>query len=156
MNKIVLFDIDYTLFNTDRFRQSNLSDFVLYGEVTQAITQLEKVATLGIFSEGTLELQNEKLHQTNILPHFIEEHIHIVAKKEEGLKTVLHKYRNYKIFLIDDKLTILQKAKNILPELITIWIKRGKYALTQDSIAGFVPWATVDNLSDIIELIAKD
>lgn len=153
MNKIVLFDIDYTLFNTDRFRQSNLSDFVLYDEVVQVLTQLEKVATLGIFSEGTLELQNEKLHQTNILPHFIEEHIHIVAKKEEGLKTVLYKYRNYKIFLIDDKLTILQKAKNILPELITIWIKRGKYAENQTSLIGFVPDEEFYNLSDVVSVI---
>lgn len=153
MNKIVLFDIDYTLFNTDIFKSSNLQEFKIYDEVKNVLEKLSSVAILGIFSEGEEVLQKKKLLETQIGDHFIKEHMYIVAKKENELEKILETYKNHTIFLIDDKLTILYKAKSTLPHLYTIWVKRGRYAENQEPIEGFVPDSQVDDLTDIVEII---
>ncbi|MBI2031191.1 MAG: hypothetical protein HYT08_01115 [Candidatus Levybacteria bacterium] len=151
--KIVLFDIDYTLFDTDLFRKSGLKKHSVYSEVNDVLTVLSKVATLGIFSEGDIEFQKNKLLKTGVKKHFLKEFIHIAEKKEEVLKKILKKYKNNKIFLVDDKLSILHLAKNISSSIFTIWVKRGIYAENQKKIPGFKPDSEVGNLKETLQLV---
>ncbi len=153
--KIVLFDIDYTLFNTGIFKKTNLKKHFVYNEVNNVLAELSKVAILGIFSEGDLEFQKNKLLKTGIQKHFLKDYTHIAEKKEEMLRKILQKYKNNKIFLVDDKLSILHLAKTISPSLFTIWVKRGIYAKNQKEIPGFKPDAAVGNLRRIIFIIHK-
>src|SRR3954469_19927845 len=81
--KIVLFDIDYTLFNTAVYKRSNLEKYVLYDEVISVLSKLEIVANLGIFSQGILENQRRKLEKTDIEKYFDKKHIYIVSNKED-------------------------------------------------------------------------
>ena len=153
--KIVLFDIDNTLFNTLRFKQTDLNIFSLYEDAVETLTQLKEHAELGVFSEGDLAFQKKKLHKTNIENYFLQEHTHIFPEKIHAIETLVRKYRTerYKVFLIDDKLSILPVIKKEFPSLFTIWIKRGEYAPKQLPLDGFSPDAEVETLFEAIPLI---
>lgn len=151
--KVILFDIDYTLFDTSTFKQTNLKDFVLYGEVIDVLLELQKYAKLGIFSEGDIKFQEKKLRKTKIDKHFNKEHLHIVAKKSDSIEDILRRYKNTRVFLVDDKLETLYQVKTSFPPVFVIWIKRGIYAKNQKEIPGFKPDATILNLEEAIRFI---
>jgi hypothetical protein len=150
---VVLFDIDYTLFDTRKFKDSKLRDYSTYGEINRILTQLNDIASLGIFSKGETEFQKAKLEKTGMLKFFEEKNIHIFNDKDAELTGVLEKYKNSKLFLVDDKLGILYSAKKYMPRIITVWVKRGPYAETQVPIENFVPSATIDGLSDLYRIV---
>jgi FMN phosphatase YigB (HAD superfamily) len=151
--KIVLFDIDYTLFDTAIFKKSNRHQYVIYDEVLQTLQDLQKIAKLGIFSEGVLKFQQKKLTRTAITHLFHTEHIHIVERKSDVIESVFSLYKDHKIYLVDDKLTILRDAKKFLPSLYVIWVKRGYYAEKQKPLKDFTPDAVVNNLRDVGNII---
>ncbi|MDP2586100.1 MAG: hypothetical protein Q8P29_04445 [Candidatus Levybacteria bacterium] len=153
---IALFDIDYTLFDTAFFKQSGLSKHKAYGEVEQVLKNLSDFVTLGIFSKGETQFQKTKLEKTGMTKFFKEEHVHIFDDKDINLIQVLNKYKNSKIFLIDDKLTILYSAKMYLKEIFTVWVKRGVYAENQKAIPNFVPDAEVENLSEVVRIVKSN
>ncbi len=152
--KIVLFDIDDTLFNTAKFKETNLTNFTLFDEVIPTLSALKDIAELGIFSEGGHELQNSKLANTNISNYFSKDHIYIVKSKNDLVRDIFKKYnRGEKVFIIDDRLIVLQTIKQIEPSIFTIWLKQGRYAKTQQLIDNFIPDARVKNLLEIIPYI---
>ena len=150
---IVFFDIDYTLFDTDFFKKSKLSKHQVYEEVIGVLGSLKKIAILGIFSEGDLEFQLRKLFKTDIKKYFEQIHMYIVLNKLDEIKKVFEKYSSNKIFLVDDKLTILYDLKNFMPAVFAIWVKRGRYAQNQKEIPGFKPDATITDLKEVIGLV---
>lgn len=154
--KIVLFDIDYTLFNTDIFKKTQLQKHSVYEEVYSVLNQLSKIAKLGIFSEGDLNLQKTKLLKTDIHKYFSKEHIHIVPKKDEIIEGILQKYKNTTVFLVDDKLTVLYRAKTLMSSIFTIWVKRGIYAKSQRPINNFTPDAIIEDLKQAVSIISSN
>ena len=154
---IVLFDIDNTLFNTTKFKESEHSLFELYEEVEEILETIAKVATLGIFSQGEVAFQKKKLEETNIARYFFEEHTHIVQYKLEVMKEVFEKYKSKaKIYFIDDWLDSLRLAKEAEPSVFTIWMKRGEYVASQEQQISFKPDAAGKNLQEIIPLIKNN
>lgn len=153
--KIVIFDIDYTLFNTDAFKQSNLTLHTLYSEVVSTLSSLQTIASLGILSEGDIELQNKKLTKTNIAHFFLKDHVHITLDKSLSLESFLKKYKDYNLFLVDDRLSILFEAKQKRPDLFTVWVKRGRYAKNQKPIDDFTPDATVSDLTKLTSIVSS-
>ena len=151
---IILLDIDNTLFNTEKLKNSNLSMFELYDEVVDALRKLSKISTLGIFSQGQVAFQNKKLYETNIEHYFSEEHKYIVENKIAIMKEVFDKYKyKVKVYFIDDWLEMLRVAKIIEPSVITIWMKRGEYAHTQEEHSDFTPDIVVNNLAEAVPFI---
>lgn len=153
---VVLFDIDYTLFDTASFKQSGLLEHKIYEEVTQVLDSLNTFAILGIFSKGEDEFQKTKLEKTKMLKFFKEENIHIFDDKDANLIQVLEKYKNSKLFLVDDKLDILYFAKKHMPQIITVWVKRGPYAAAQKPIEDFIPSATIDDLANLYRIVSSN
>lgn len=154
---IVLLDIDYTLFDTDFFKESNLSKPKIYKEVIRALEDLKKIAVLGIFSEGDLDFQKTKLKEDGIDKYFGKENVHIVSNKLDALKNVLRKYnKETKTFFVDDKLTILFAAKKMFPKIFAVWVRRGFYAKNQKEISGFTPDAEVENLSEAVRIVQSN
>ncbi len=98
-------------------------------------------------------LPKNKLSQTGIIKYFLEENVHIVGEKEAVMKKILEKYKNYSVYLVDDKLPILQTAKKFMPSITVLWIKRGIYAENQKEIKGFIPDVTVDDLHEVIRIV---
>lgn len=106
---------------------------------------------LGIFSTGFYTFQTLKI---KLVKHFFEEeHIHIFEAKEKEMESVLEKYKGHEIFLLDDTLPILQKAKLLNPEVKTVWVKRGWIALKQKPIEGFMADFEVLTLKEAVEHI---
>lgn len=151
--KIVLFDIDYTLFNTDVFKETQLKKHSVYDEVHSVLENLSKVAELGIFSEGETDFQKTKLNKTDIKKYFKEKYVHIALNKKDEIRNIMDKYSNKQLFLVDDKLTILYELKRVLPSIFTIWVKRGIYAKNQKNIKGFKPDYEIKNLRDLPAII---
>lgn len=150
---IVLFDIDYTLFDTDYFKKSFLTKHKTYKEVIDVLEDLSKITNLGIFSEGELHFQRKKLKKTDIEKYFREENTHIVLDKLDAIKKILEKYRDRMVFFVDDKLSILFDAKKMSSNIFTIWVKRGIYAKNQKEIPFFKPDSEVENLSEIVKIV---
>ena len=109
---VILFDIDYTLFDTRKFKDSKLREYGIYDEIMEALTQLSSLVNLGIFSKGESEFQKTKLEKTGMIKFFKENNIHIFDDKDANLISVLEKYKTSRIFLVDDKLPLLYSAKN--------------------------------------------
>ncbi len=152
---IVLFDIDYTLFDTRKFKDSQLQDYNIYEEVMGILMQLSGFANLGIFSKGETEFQKTKLEKTGMMKFFKENNVHIFNDKDANLIKVLEKYKDFKLFLVDDKLGILYSAKKHMPQVFTIWVKRGPFAQVQKPIEGFSPDEQVENLSEVVRIVQK-
>lgn len=152
---VVLFDIDYTLFDTETFKKSGLTEYKLYAEVKNVLEKMKDFAEIGIFSEGENDFQKNKLKKTFIHSHFEENNVHIFLAKEDNLEHVLGKYAGREFFLVDDKLTVLYNAKMLMPSVVAIWIKRGPFAESQKELEGFRPDAEIKNLSDIVSIIGK-
>lgn len=153
---IVLFDIDYTLFDTASFKESRLLEHKIYDEIIGVLNSLSSIATLGIFSKGETEFQKTKLEKTGMAKFFKKNNIHIFDNKDENLINVLEKYKDSKLFLVDDKLEVLYSAKKHLPQVITVWVKRGPYAEHQEPIEDFTPSATIDDLSSLYDIVSKN
>jgi len=151
---IILFDIDNTLFNTLRLKESELKIFEIYEEVKETLVELSTVAKLGILSQGQIAFQEKKLRETNIAQYFFEEHKHIVEYKIDVMKEVFERYHNKaKVYFIDDWIEMLRFAKKTDPSVVTIWMKRGEYAQVQEESNDFIPDAVVTNLRGVIPLI---
>ena len=150
---VILFDIDYTLFDTAFFKQSGLSEHKIYSEVMQVLDSLSAIATLGIFSEGNLNFQKIKLQKTGIGKYFEQKNTHIVLNKLDELRSIHNRYKDVTTFFVDDKLSILFDAKKMFPEIFVIWVKRGFYAENQEPILGFKPDAEIGSLSEIVRII---
>ncbi|OGH41391.1 MAG: hypothetical protein A3H79_04295 [Candidatus Levybacteria bacterium RIFCSPLOWO2_02_FULL_36_8b] len=155
MNKkpAILFDIDYTLFDTDFFKESKLLKHKIYDEVIGVLESLAEATTLGIFSKGETEFQKTKLNKTGIGKFFKENNVHIFDDKGANLRDILEKYKSFKLFIVDDKLEILHSAKKHMPQIFTIWVKRGPFAQNQEKIPDFNPDTEIKNLSVIPSLI---
>jgi len=153
--KLVLFDIDHTLFDTERFKESRLEKYSLYDEVLKVLSELSKITTLGIFSQGELDFQKTKLKNTKIDSFFKEENVHVFKDKELNFAQIFTKYPDYKIFFVDDRLDLLFSAKKNFPAISTIWIKRGPHAKNLTEIENFSPDKTVSNLQEIVKFVVK-
>lgn len=125
----------------------------LYPEALSVLQQLQKREDieLGIFSSGKTEFQLQKIASLSDL--LTERHIHIAEFKEETLPELMHEYEKEDVVMIDDLVTVLQKAKSFKQNLFTIWMKRGKYALLADTSLAFEPDATVTTLSQIPDIL---
>ena len=150
---VVLFDIDYTLFDTAFFKKSGLLKHKIYEEVMQVLDSLNKIGVLGIFSKGEVEFQKNKLEKTGMTKFFEDNNIHIFSDKDANLIDVLGKYKDSELFLVDDKLGVLYSAKKHIDRVFTIWVKRGPFAQNQKPIPGFKPDAEVKDLKEIVSIV---
>jgi len=153
-DELVLFDIDDVLFHTQRFIDSGLVDFQLYEDVLVTLDALAEKYEFGILSQGESTLQIKKLIETGIDNKFAKDHIHIVEKKDASLSQTLKPYTKMeKIWFIDDRIAGLFYAKQALPQLKTIWLRRGRHVLTDQTIDGFTPDFEVEKLSEVTTIL---
>lgn len=156
MQKLILFDIDNTVFNTALFKSSEFATYKAYDEVHKLLEKLKEIALLGIFSEGDQFFQEKKLKETLLDSFFPKERIHIFLDKISELSNVLDNYASNTVFLVDDKLPVLYEAKKLVPSIFTIWVKRGEYANYQDPIDGFAPDAIIVDLRELESIVKSN
>ena len=199
---VLLFDIDYTIFNTDRFKKKiseyiyryfhleknsidlfdkqyqegiqekigiNIKDYSeqlskkfslppdrifnlimdnqnlylhsLYPDTLPALSLLSKKHILGIFSQGYISFQMNKLNKMGILPFFDEKHIYIFPHK-------IHKDNMEKLpknaVVIDDKLSVVEAISSTLPAIL---ITRGT------TLPSYKP--SIKRLTEIIDILSS-
>ena len=126
----------------------------LHKEAMEALHIFSSLGDIGILSQGETRLQQLKLSSFLNILH--PEKIYITRDKLGDLKKVLEENKKYKtIFLVDDRLPILEAAKILSNKFIVIWIKRGRHALAQKPIHGFKPDYTVTDLQQAAIIVSQ-
>jgi len=118
--------------------------------VLEKISQQHNI-TLGIFSSGLGFFQKAKIE--TIAGYFSEEHMHIHTIKDEKLSEILSSYNGRRVILVDDYMEVLEKAKAIDNTVVTMWVKRGKFAERAAISATFVPDFTIDTLIEVLPIL---
>ncbi len=125
----------------------------LYKESLGVVENLAKDVIIGIFSRGYTTFQERKIAS---LKHLLDrDHVHITINKHETLPGLVAKYTGKTLYLVDDALDVLYTAWKLRNDIVTIWVKRGKYALSQDPILGFTPSVVVKNLEEVVPIIRR-
>lgn len=119
--------------------------------IAEALAQ--KGVKLGILSTGNEKHQRQKLH--TIVDVLTQEHIHIFVDKIEKLHTIVDLYKAYSIFIVDDLLAVLSKAKELDTNIYTIWMNRPKKYMQPENNS-FVPDSTIDDLSHVTSIILNN
>jgi len=161
MKGIILFDIDYVLVNTDvikkelrlsdgNYDENKFSEKILYPETNQALKKLKHDYNLGIWSQGELGFQKAKLIKSGIIDFFNPELIFITEANKTKLVSEIKKQLAGKvIYFIEDRLIYLETFKQIIPEAISIWMKRGKYQAESSKDDNFKPDFQVNSLKKV-------
>ena len=137
--KVFLVDLDNTLIDTEKIRQAlggdktnlNLSfaDY-FFPEARNLLNILKAQGEVFIYSGGDQAFQLAKIKGGAIDELIDQPHLIIVPDKLASLSTVLPKFKDAQITMIDDRADILSAARQINPTITCICIKIGKY---QDS-----------------------
>ena len=106
---------------------------------------------IGIFSGGESGFQLKKIEQ--IESFFHKDHIHVIKYKHLNVSKIIKKYKDFQVYLVDDVLNILYNAKKIDKSIITIWIKRGRFAEQKKDFADFRPDFDISDLKEIISIV---
>ncbi len=107
--------IEETFWNVDLFSKNLYKD-------TPILSDLSKLAKIGIFSKGDLDFQIKKI---NLLKKYLDEDkINIFKNKIEKIEEVLEKYNDYEIYFVDNEIEILNKIRTINSDIKCILIER--------------------------------
>lgn len=126
----------------------------LYPETITTMQSLQKMdIVLGVFSTGNEDFQLAKI---SLLTDFLDKrHIHIFSDKEEQVTEMVELYRDNKLFLVDDFVEVLKSTKDHNPDVVAVWMKRGKFAEKAIVPEGFEPDAVITSLSELLSLVDK-
>ncbi|MDO8461044.1 MAG: hypothetical protein Q7S38_01235 [bacterium] len=116
----------------------------LYKETVELIAKFTEIGEVGVLSQGRTKFQLAKI--ASIYNHFHKKRIHIVENKKAEMVTILNKYFKYRVYYVDDMLTMLEKAKEVRNDITTLWIKQGMFAKKQKS--AFEPDVKITNLTE--------
>lgn len=126
----------------------------LHEDVMEALHKLGKLGTIGILSQGEDRYQRSKLIT---IEHLLgSEHIYISKDKKTFMSKIFNTLKDYDVFFVDDTLVMLYAAWQIDSSVRTIWMKRtNKKGMkrVQKEIAGFKPYATIEDLEEAAEII---
>lgn len=126
---------------------------LLYKESLGVISKLSKIGTVGIFSKGYNSFQKNKIQA---LKHILsDKDIYVYVNKRRSLPKIIDKYKDFKLYIVDDALNVLYAAWKLNKDLATIWVKRGIYAEKQKPINDFKPDAIIKNLKELMPVITS-
>lgn len=165
--KAFLVDVDGVLFDTEKIRpfvEKGLSideikpyfkEFI-FPDSLEIIESLKKLGHVIIFS-GTedLEYQRTKLIESGILDAAGEENVVITLDKHGQVKPQVEelKTKGYdQIYIIDDRVTIMEKAYGADPQTIRILVSYGKYQNTPIENPDIIT-QTVESIADAYDFI---
>ena len=120
------------------FDQSN---FILFPESGAVLEKLAKTSTLGLFSEGRQRWQKKKMELTGIARFFDPRYVIVERRKmnEESIKKIPQGST-----VIDDKRVVIERLKQLRPDLNLIWINREN----EEKIEGVT---NIKSLKDLLE-----
>ena len=120
------------------FDQSN---FILFPESGAVLEKLAKTSILGLFSEGRQQWQKKKMELTGIARFFDPRYVIVERRKmnEESIKKIPQGST-----VIDDKKVVIERLKQLRPDLHLVWINRE----SEEKIEGVT---NIKSLKDLLE-----
>jgi len=109
--------------------------------------RIQEKATIGIFSKGEAAFQKKKIEKFN---NFINpENVYIFENKIVKINEILVKYKDYKIYMVDDNRNVLESFKQIDGSVFAILINRERTE-TVNSVD-----AVLDNISQLTSFLTQ-
>lgn len=159
---VISFDIDHTLVDTERLRkyihgpleqwESMALPFEtsVYADVLPVLPGLQEKYRLGICSVSQIDAyQRAKLDKSGLAVFFDPELIFIGQNMELLLKEMKQAVPSIQV-AIDDLPTKLELIKRSYPEIVTVRIKRGKYA---DQVFTYCPDYEIPDLHGLDRIL---
>ncbi len=100
------------------FDQSN---FILFPESGAVLEKLAKTSILGLFSEGRQQWQKKKMELTGIARFFDPRYV-IVERRKMNEESIKKSPQGSTV--IDDKRVVIERLKQLRPDLYLIWFNR--------------------------------
>ncbi len=130
--------LNKTFWNVDLFEKNLYKD-------SSIIKDLSRVAVIGIFSKGDYDFQKQKI---SFIADLLDgENIYIFSNKIGRIDEVLENYLDYQIYMIDNQMDVLEKAKDLFPNISTVLIDRNKSSEEDKDI---IKIKTLNELKSII------
>jgi len=114
-----------------------------------AIRALDRRGTTVILSDGDLIFQATKIGRSG-LARAVEGRVLIYEHKETRLDEVRKRYPAERYVLVDDKPRILDDVKAHEPDVVTVFVRQGKYS--HDTEGCREPDRTVERIADLAAL----
>lgn len=101
----------------------------LFPNAIDNIKRIKKLGRVIIFSYGDPDYQNLKIKLSGVETVVGSENVVIVQNKKDGVEKLIRKLKKEfrEITIIDDVSEVLEKAFEKFPQVITVWIRYGKY-----------------------------
>ena len=124
----------------------------LYPRALDAVKHVRRWGPAVVLSDGDAVFQPRKVERSGLWQAF-ENRVLIYMHKEEELDDVERFYPAKHYVMIDDKLRILTKIKEIWGERVTtIFPRQGNYALDSEIVASYPPAdIQLDKIGDLLE-----
>lgn len=135
------------------FWDENIIRSSLYEEAEAVLRELSKDNnySIGIFSAGPPEFQKAKIKFLD--QYFNQEHKHIFLLKKDAIVSVLQKYKDTKLYVLDDILSVLSQLKEANPSICTIWVKKRKPVTKEKS--KYKADYEITDLREIIDIVKR-
>ncbi len=121
-----------------------------YPETKGILQSLHEKALFAMFSTNDSDFQI--LKSKEIIHLFKNDLIFISKNKQEIIHKIAALTNEYTVYLVDDLLEILEKAKAENNEIQTVWIKQGPYATQNKNLGVFKPDKIIYNLHTLPEI----
>lgn len=123
----------------------------IYKDTDYFLNKLHKTVNVLIFSKGEKKFQIRKLMTIN--KYINKKNIHIYPDKVTKIKDLINKYKNNKIFIVDDSPEIINTAKKINKNIITILIKRKNFNKNYNYNTKIFADFKVKNLKEAVKIV---
>ena len=154
MNKLLIFDLDDTLFlcsGVIKEDYSNLEEIKLFPGVTEFLENNDHQKFL--VTKGDQEIQEKKVNLLGIKDYFEEIFYPLIDDgKKDCFQTIIHKYPFSQIWVIGNKITSEIKFGNELG-LKTVLLRKGKYKTLKAKDDYEVPNYEIEEFTELQDLL---
>jgi len=104
----------------------------LYPRVPEVLKYLKSKGVVNLFTEGDIVYQKRKVEESGLAS--MVDQVYLYEHKMEHLEDVLKDFTKFRIVFIDDRADYMNKIKKIHPEIFTLNIAQGHYAIVDKRI----------------------
>ena len=109
-----------------------------------SLKEIQKKALIGIFSKGEINFQKKKIEKFMSMIN----NIHIFEDKIIRINEVLSGYKDYKIYVVDDSLMVLESFKKADYLVSTILVRKEKSAVVNNEVD-----IVIEGVSEIVPFL---
>lgn len=132
-------------------------DGFLFEDVNNFLKKLKQLSKVGILSKGDNVFQRRKIKSIKTL--LDEASIYIGIDKVDLLENAIAQNFGYKIFILDNKQSVLTDLKKLDADIYTIWINRNSEGDLDNTLSlnyNYTPDFKIKSLDEAMEIIKND